>query len=138
MPVQAMIDDTLPKNKSTLPAGFGGSYDDFIKPSLDLNALLVAKPAATVFMSVDGEDMAGAGIAAGDIVVVDRSLTASNGHCVIAVVNGVFVVRVLQIKEKRVELLSADGDDPYVLSEDEPLEIIGVVTSAIKRLVKFS
>lgn len=39
---------------STLAAGFGGSYDDYIKPSLDLNALLVVKPAATIFMRVEG------------------------------------------------------------------------------------
>jgi DNA polymerase V len=135
---RTMTDETPLKKKSTLPAGFGGSYDDYIKPSLDLNALLVVKPAATIFMRVEGEDMAGTGIAHGDIVVVDRSLTATNCHCVVAVVNGMFVVRTLHIKESGVELHSSNGDEPYVLPEGESLEITGVVTSAIKQLVKFA
>jgi DNA polymerase V len=123
--------------ETTLPAGFGGSYDDYIKPSLDLNALLVVKPAATVFMGVEGDDMAGAGIAAGDIVVVDRSITATSGHCVIAVLNGMYVVRTLQIKETGVELHDSKGSKPYTHPPGESLEIVGVVTSAIKQLVKF-
>lgn len=82
--------------------------------------------------------MAGAGIADGDIAVVDRSITATSGHCVIAVVNGLFVVRTLQIKEASVELHDAKGREPYAHPSGEPLEIVGVVTSVVKQLVKFA
>jgi DNA polymerase V len=44
------------------------------KKNLDLNELLVQKPAATFFVRAQGESMLGAGIHPNDILVVDRSI----------------------------------------------------------------
>jgi DNA polymerase V len=120
--------------KTSLPtAGFGGSYDDYLTPPLDLNALLVSKPAATVFMRVHGDDMAGAGITDDDILVLDRSITATNGQIVIAVVDGQFLVRHFVLTQNGVELHQSANQDPLIFTEG--IEILGVVTSSIKRFV---
>jgi len=42
-------------------AGFPSPANDYIEKSLDLNDLLVQKPAATFFVRAEGESMLGAG-----------------------------------------------------------------------------
>ena len=51
---------------------------------MDLNELLVKRPAATFFVRVEGDSMIGAGIHDKDLLVVDRSLTPANGDIIIA------------------------------------------------------
>jgi DNA polymerase V len=48
---------------------------------------------ATFFVKAQGDSMLGAGIHQGDILIVDRSLTAKSGKIVIAVVDGEFTVK---------------------------------------------
>jgi len=55
-------------------AGFPSPADDYIEKTLDLNDLLIQKPAATFFVRAEGESMLGAGIHPNDILVVDRSI----------------------------------------------------------------
>ena len=132
-----MANNSEQPKKSSLPtAGFGGSFDDYLTPSLDLNTLLIAKPAATIFMRVNGNDMEGAGISNGDIIVIDRSITPAGGHTVVAVVDGQFLVRNLVITDPdniAIELHKTSGQEPQAFTEG--VELIGVVTSAIKQLV---
>ncbi|HYP69192.1 MAG TPA: S24 family peptidase, partial [Thiobacillaceae bacterium] len=45
-------------------------------------ALLIADPPATFMVRVTGDSMVGAGIASGDILVVDRGLTPAHGWSV--------------------------------------------------------
>jgi DNA polymerase V len=51
---------------------------------LNLQALLVPRPAATVLLRVSGDSMRDAGIRAGDLLVVDRSLRPWPGQIVVA------------------------------------------------------
>ena len=55
-------------------AGFPSPAEQYLEPPLDLNELLVKRPAATYFVRVEGDSMVGAGIRDGDLLVVDRSL----------------------------------------------------------------
>ena len=73
-------------------AGYPSPADDYLDGSLDLNQHLIKHPTATFFVRVAGESMREAGIHSGDVLIVDRSLTPSDGSVVIAVVNGVPVV----------------------------------------------
>ena len=56
-------------------AGFPSPAEQCLEPPLDLNELLVKRPAATYFVRVEGDSMIGAGIRDKDLLVVDRSLT---------------------------------------------------------------
>jgi DNA polymerase V len=64
----------LPLFRGKVAAGFPSPVDDYIEKNLDLNELLVQKPAATFFVRAQGDSMLGAGIHNNDILVVDRSL----------------------------------------------------------------
>ena len=74
-------------------AGFPSSAEQYLEPPLDLNELLVKRPAATFFVRVEGDSMIGAGIRDKDLLVVDRSLTPANGDIIIAAVDGEFTVK---------------------------------------------
>jgi DNA polymerase V len=88
----------LPLFGGKVAAGFPSPADDYVEKSLDLNELLVKRPAATFFVRVQGASMIGAGIHNGDMLVVDRSLEAQSGSVVIAVINGDLTVKRLVIK----------------------------------------
>ena len=74
-------------------AGFPSPAEQYLEPPLDLNELLVKRPAATFFVRVEGDSMIGAGIRDKDLLVVDRSLTPANGDIIIASVDGEFTVK---------------------------------------------
>ncbi|MFN2369128.1 MAG: LexA family protein, partial [Desulfurivibrionaceae bacterium] len=74
-------------------AGFPSPAEDYIEQHLDLNELLIRRPAATFFVRVNGDSMTGAGINHGDILIVDRSVEPAGGKIVIAVIDGEFTVK---------------------------------------------
>ena len=85
-----------PKLSGSVVAGFPSPAEQYMEPPLDLNELLVKRPAATYFVRVSGDSMTGAGINDGDILVVDRSLRPADGDIIIACVDGDFTVKRLR------------------------------------------
>jgi len=85
--------------------GFGAASDDFMERGIDLNEQLVRNKPATFFFRVNSDAMLGAGIHIGDTLIVDRSIQARSGNVVVAVLNGEFLVRRLQIQEHSISLL---------------------------------
>jgi Peptidase S24-like len=73
---------------TSLAAGFPSPADDYLVRPLDFNKLLIAPPAATFAVRVAGNSMTGVGIFSGDIAVVERSVTASDGKIIL----GIFVI----------------------------------------------
>ena len=69
----------LPLFSGKVAAGFPSPADDYVEKTLDLNELLVQKPAATFFVRAQGESMLGAGIHPNDILIVDRSIEPTPG-----------------------------------------------------------
>ena len=63
-----------PKVSGSVVAGFPSPAEQYQETPLDLNELLVKRPAATFFVKVQGDSMIGDGIRDGDLLVVDRSL----------------------------------------------------------------
>jgi DNA polymerase V len=72
---------------------------------IDLNEQLIRNKPSTFFMRVNGEAMIGAGIFHGDIVIVDRSMKASNGKVVIASLNGEMLIRRLERTFNKIRLV---------------------------------
>jgi len=105
----------------------------------DLNDVFIRHPEATFLMRAAGDEMRGAGIADGDVLLVDRALTAHPGHVIIAVVEGELRCRRLERpggKRGAVHLVAADpAVAPIAVTEDAPLEVWGVVTTVIRSLV---
>ena len=78
-------------------AGFPSPAEQYQEQALDLNELLVRRPAATFFVKVEGDSMIGEGIHDGDLLVVDRSLRPASGDVIIACVDGEFTVKTLRL-----------------------------------------
>ena len=125
----------LPLYACPVSAGFPSPAEDYLEGTLDLNQYLVKHPAATFFVRVTGDSMIGAGIHAGDILIVDRSLEARDGKVVIAVVNGELLVKRLRMEKERIYLASENQDyPPLVITDLMEFEVWGVVTNVIHPL----
>ncbi len=126
----------LPLFSSKVAAGFPSPADDAVEKALDLNELLIKRPAATFFVRVEGESMIGAGIHPNDILVVDRSLEPKPGRIIICALNGELAVKRLKaIGQQRMVLASENPDYPDIeLEEEADLVIWGVVTNVIHAL----
>lgn len=118
---------------SNISAGFPSPADDFVEKKLDLNEYLIKHPAATFFVRVRGSSMQGAGIADGDLLVVDRSLKPANDSIVVAFLEGEFTVKRVKIKGKCLCLIPENKRyAPIEVTEDSDFLVWGVVVSVIK------
>ena len=103
-----------------------------MKPALDLNQLLVKRPAATFFARMQGDAMIGEGVRDGDFLVIDRSLTPASGDVIMASVNGEFMVRTLRKDKYGYRLEPANSAYPVVrLRSGGELDFFGKVTACI-------
>ena len=128
-----------PLMATPVAAGFPSPAEQYIESPLDLNELLVHRPAATFFIRAAGDSMTGAGIRPGDILVVDRSLEARDGSIVIACVDNEFTVKFLRSDGERWYLQPANRKyKPITFSEGMEFRIFGVVTAVIHQFVKLS
>ena len=120
-------------------AEFPSSSANFgVEEPMDLNAQLVYHPAATYFVRVSGDSMIDAGIQSGDILVVDKSLEASDGSIVIAELDGEFLVKQFcRWKDGSAWLVPANPRFQPINVTDRPdFNIWGVVTAYIHQFVR--
>jgi DNA polymerase V len=133
---------TRKKDKVSLPpmmsvpaaCGFPSPAEQYIESPLDLNELLVKRAAATFFVRASGDSMKNAGIRNGDILVVDRSLEATDGAIVIAAVDNEFTVKIFRRNATGVLLEPANPAYKSIyFTEGMELRIFGVVTACIHK-----
>ena len=126
----------LPYYIHKVGAGFPSPATDYIEDDVDLNSHLIKNPPATFIIRVQGKSMKEAGIYDGDLLVVDRSLSAKNFSTVVANVSEELVVKTL-IKGKNGNYLASGSKNSSIKIElDENPEIIiwGVVTYVIHHI----
>ena len=125
-----------PLMSSAVMAGFPSPAEQYVERPLDLNELLVARPAATYFVRAAGDSMVGAGVQDGDLLVVDRSLEPEDGSTVIACVDGEFTVKTYRRDKDGVRLEAANPAYPPIRFAGEmELRVFGVVTAVVHRLL---
>jgi len=113
-------------------AGFPSPAEEYLEGTLDLNKLLIRRPAATFFVRVVGDSMTGAGIHSQDLLVVDRSLEPTSGRVIIAVLNSELTVKRLQISPTGVYLVAENQlYQPIAVTEAMQFEVWGTVTYVI-------
>ena len=96
-------------------AGFPSPAETYVEKPLDLNNLLIYRPAATFFVRACGDSMTGAGIQSGDILVVDKSLTARDGSAWLVPANPQF--------------------EAINVTERQDFSVFGVVTACIHQFI---
>lgn len=122
----------LPLFVGKVAAGFPSPADDYVEKNLDLNELLVQKPAATFFVRAQGESMLGAGIHPNDILVVDRSIEPVPGRIVICALDGELTVKRLERDNEQWQLKAENPAYADIVIYDElDMVIWGVVTNVI-------
>ena len=112
---------------------FGSPGADSTVRRVDLNDALIRHPDATFVMRAAGNAMHDAGIGDGDVLLVDRALTATHGTVVIAAVAGELICRRLELPPK--PRAAADGVTAAIaITAETPVEVWGVVTTVIKSM----
>ena len=120
---------------SQISAGFPSPAEDFLEKRLDLNDYLIKNKAATFLIKVQGDSMINAGIRSGDILIIDRSVEASDGKIVLGILNGEFTVkRVLKRNRKLFLMPENDAYQPIEITEEMDFNIWGVVTHSIHKV----
>lgn len=127
-----------PKNHIKLSqkaeTGFVSPAADHLQNPLDLEELIVRRPAATFYVRAEGNAMKKSGICDGDILVVDRSIHATDGNIVIAAINEEPTIRRLVKRGSQLFLISDDPKfEPITIHPDTNWMIWGVVTHVIHR-----
>lgn len=120
---------------SHISAGFPSPADDYIEKKLDLNEHLVHNRQATFFLRVTGDSMIGAGIHDGDLIIVDKSLSATNKKIVVAIVDGELLIKRLLRTNGKVYLAAENPNYAQIeVTADMGFEVWGVVTNVIHAL----
>lgn len=118
--------------KTANATGFGAAADDYMERGIDLNEQLIRNKPATFFFRMNSDAMAGAGIQNGDILIVDKSIRATNGKIIVAAVNGDLLVRRYQQTMNRVSLMAENKKYSDIdMGEFTEYRAWGVVTCVI-------
>lgn len=133
--VKARTGARVPFALASVPAGFPSPADDYLDRPLDFNELLIVHPASTFAVRIVGDSMTGAGIFPGDIAVIDRAVTATDGRVILAVLDGEFTVKRYR-KKGNVAWLEAANDayDDIPLTADRDFQVWGVIKNSIRML----
>jgi DNA polymerase V len=125
----------LPYVENGIWAGFPSPADDFLDLAIDLNSALVQHPSATFYARVRGDSMIAAGIADGDLLIVDRSIEVQDGKIAVCCLNGEFTVKRLLKKHNCCWLMPANNDyAPIKVSKEDDFLVWGMVIHIIKSL----
>jgi DNA polymerase V len=123
----------LPLAEGGIVAGFPSPAEDFLDLSIDLNKYLIKNKAATFYGRVKGNSMINAGIADGDLLVIDKSIEPENGKIAVCYINGEFTVKRIKIQDDRCWLMPENDDfKPIEVLPDNQFMIWGVVLHVIK------
>lgn len=124
----------IPLFSNSVEAGFPSPADDYIERHLDLNQEFIKHPSATFMLRASGNSMVNAGIFSGDMLLVDRSITPTDGKIVIAAIDGELTVKRLSSKGGKVQLLAENPLFPPIdITHEQDMVIWGVVTLVLHK-----
>ncbi|MCY9873865.1 LexA family protein [Vibrio barjaei] len=103
-------------------------YSEF---GISLDKHLIKNKSATFIARASGNCMANAGIADGDILIIDRSAPRQKHSIYICALNGEFVCKYLDT-DNRLLFTADENEPPYHIKEEDDFTIEGIVTSCIK------
>lgn len=125
----------IPVANDPVRAGLPASASPDISQYIDFNQLLASDAPHTIIVNALGESMIDAGIADGDMLVVNRALEPRNNDIVIAAVDGEFTVK-RYVKTSIGFVLRAEnstGEYPNIIpKKGNTIYFIGVVKHVIK------
>jgi len=111
------------------PPGLGA---ESVLDDLDIDAYLVRDQTNTALVRVKGDSMDDAGIREGDIVVVERRSTASDGQIVVAALQGEITLKRFRYERGR-PVLWPENQRYDAIRPSRDFAILGVVVGLVRR-----
>ena len=129
-----MVEISTGTGLSFISAGFPSPAEDFMELSISLDKHLIQNPAATFMAYANGNSMVRVGIHHGDILVIDRSLSAQDGDVIIALLHGEFTVKQVSIIDGILFLVPRNSQYSSIkITSEMEFEVWGVVTFSIRK-----
>ena len=126
------VTESCPLFLSAVAAGFPSPADEYLDRDIKLDELFIKNKSSTFFIRVTGHSMKDAGILDGDLLIIDRSLKATQGSIILAVVDGEFTVKRLHSSQGKIVLLPENSQyHPIEIKDSMSFEVWGVVVHAI-------
>jgi repressor LexA len=122
-----------PIAESPVQAGEPNPVDDGHADALTIDDYLIERPSQTVLIRVRGDSMQDAGILEGDLVVVEKTAAAKRGDVVVAIVDGQFTLKRLDVERDQFVLKPENKAYPVIRPEGT-LEIFGVMVGLVRKL----
>ena len=124
----------LPLAGSPVSAGFPSPAEDYIEMALDLNKELIKHPAATFYARVKGSSMIDAGIADGDLLIIDKALEPKDGDIAVCFIDGEFTLKRLALKEDGLYLMPANAEfKPIRITEENDFLVWGMLAYIVHK-----
>jgi DNA polymerase V len=118
----------------SISAGPPAPVGDSRERTLDLNKLVAPHPVSTYYLQVAGDSMIGACIHQGDVIVVDRSVTAAHKKIVVARLGDRYTLKRLWNMYPKMYLRSENPKyQPIEVTNHPDFEIFGVVTFVVHK-----
>lgn len=111
--------------------GFESPAAEYTQLGMSLDQILIDHPSATYLGFVEGESMTGVGIFPHDLLIVSRAETVNTGDVIVATLNGVFVCKIADTKNKQLISFSK-RHNKYQLKDGDEFIVEGVVTRSIR------
>ena len=116
-------------------AGFPSPADDFKEVRISLDKELVKNTESTFYARVSGDSMEDANLSDGDLIVIDRSLSAENNKIAVCFLDGEFTVKRIEKRGDRFFLKPENKKYQEIeINEENKLLIWGIVTYVIKSI----
>jgi len=122
-----------PLAEAPVLAGMPSAVDDAHGDALTIDDYLIERPSQTVLVRVKGDSMQDAGILDGDLVVVEKTAAAKRGDIVIAIVDGQFTLKRLDLERGQFVLKPENKAYPVIRPEGA-LEVFGVMVGLVRKL----
>lgn len=111
--------------------GFESPASGYVEQGINLDSLLIDKPAATFIGLAQGHSMTGDGIFDGDLLIISRAEPIKDNAIVVCNLQGEFVCKRLDMKHRR--LLSSSPDyPPYSITDGDEFTIEGTVIRSVR------
>ena len=122
-----------PLADAAVRAGLPERIDDAASDALTIDDYLIERPSQTVLVRVKGDSMVDAGILDGDLVVVEKQPSARKGDIVVAIVDGQFTLKRLDVDRGQF-FLRAENKAYAPIHPEGALEIFGFMVGLVRKM----
>lgn len=122
-----------PVADASVRAGLPERIEDAASDALTIDDYLIPRPSNTVLVRVKGDSMVDAGIFEGDLIVVEKQPSAKKGDIVVAIVDGQFTLKRLDLDRGQF-FLRAENKAYAPIRPEGALEIFGVMTGLVRKM----